>query len=129
MFDFVIQEHVRGVDIHWDLMLRCGEKLLTWQIPTAPQNWGAEPLECKKIFDHRLEYLIYEGPISKDRGFVSIVARGQYVDPRGKLLTCLPFDDLEVILNGDQLSGRVTLARISDDNWTLSFAGKESVVG
>lgn len=124
MFDFVIQEHSRDGDTHWDLMLRCGEKLLTWQIGVSPDKWGAEPMECAKIFDHRLIYLTYEGPISNGRGAVKIADHGQYIDPQGNLLSCLPFDKLNIILNGNLLCGDLSLARVTDDNWTLSFLSR-----
>ena len=124
MFDFVIQEHTRDEDVHWDLMVRSGERLFTWHVCRHPNQWAECEFKCEKIFDHRLKYLTYEGPISDGRGYVRIVARGQYIDIKGKLLTCLPFDELDLVLNGDLVSGNLSLSRISDDNWNMTFTPK-----
>lgn len=66
---------------HWDLMLEKRESLLTFQLlalPTGSQIDLEPRLRAKRIADHRLVYLDYEGPISGNRGSVSQVAAGMY---------------------------------------------------
>lgn len=126
MNDFVVQEHKTSFhSVHWDLMVRCGEILLTWQFMVPPEKWSDSEIECKKIHDHRLKYLNYEGPISDDRGYVKIVARGQYLDPKGKLLSCLPFDDVELILKSETIHGELFLALREKDCWKMKFVRKD----
>ncbi len=125
MNDFVVQEHTIDDHTHWDLMVRCGEILLTWQIETHPTEWSESEINCKKIFDHRLKYLTYEGPISENRGFVRIVIRGQYFDPKGKLMSCLPFDEVELVLKSETLHGEIILSSIESDNWKMKYVKKD----
>ena len=75
---FVILEHTCLDGCHWDLMLREGEVLATWQVDKPPSEWGDKSLSCRKIADHRLEYLSYEGTLTKNRGEVRQVAGGEY---------------------------------------------------
>jgi len=73
---YVIQHHSgHGAD-HCDLMLQRGDVLWTWQLdePLSPQA-GAMP--ARRIGDHRLAHLDYEGPISRGRGQCRIVDRGR----------------------------------------------------
>ena len=125
MNDFVIQEHIIDDQSHWDFMVRCGEILLTWQIDTPPEKWSESEMICKKIFDHRLKYLTYEGPISDNRGYVRIVCRGQYFDPKGTLMSCLPFDEVELVLRSEIVHGEMSLVRQNDDQWKFSYQNKD----
>lgn len=66
---------------HWDLMLENRGVLLTWELPSVPP--GPLPatfgqLGICRLPDHRIEYLEYEGPVSKDRGTVRRVDSGCY---------------------------------------------------
>ncbi|MBN2063378.1 MAG: hypothetical protein JW745_01150 [Sedimentisphaerales bacterium] len=119
--DFVIQQHTTNTGIHWDLMLRLGEVLLTWQVDKEPDHWSAEPLPCRRIFDHRLKYLTYEGDISGDRGRVQIYASGQYQCYNDLIAGHSLPDSLSVTLLGRQYSGELTLTRQKDDLWLLQF--------
>lgn len=75
MPQFVLLEHSwRGV--HHDLMLETPHGLATWAIddPLVPGAiWRA-----RRLADHRLAYLDYEGPVSRDRGSVRRIDKGTY---------------------------------------------------
>jgi len=61
---------------HWDLMLEQDGRLLTWSLPESPEP--GKTISAKRLPDHRIEYLDYEGPVSGDRGSVSRVLKGTY---------------------------------------------------
>ncbi len=66
---------------HWDFMLENGGVLLTWEFPELPMDTPPTTfpqLGIRRLPDHRLEYLAYEGPISNDRGRVQRVDEGVY---------------------------------------------------
>lgn len=54
---------------HWDLMVQQEDKLLTWELSTQPEP--GKPTSARKLADHRIEYLDYEGPVSDQRGVVT----------------------------------------------------------
>lgn len=114
---FVIQEHQKDQDVHWDLMLAESEHLATWQISVRPAQWGEIPIPCQKIFDHRLMYLSYEGALSENRGQVRIVASGIY------LPILLSENQWHVRLESDSISGNLVLETIREDQWELTFQG------
>lgn len=107
---FVIHRHVADDEVHFDLMIRRGDKLATWSFPEMP---GAEKITGERNFDHRLKYLTYEGPISGNRGTTTIVERGS--------CDVLIFEDhrVETIFKGPHLAGRYLLQRTSDTQWTM----------
>ncbi len=72
---YVVLEH-QWNGIHWDFMLEVGAILKTWAID-APLRTGSD-LPARKLADHRLVYLDYEGPISGNRGSVRRVDRGHF---------------------------------------------------
>lgn len=61
---------------HWDFMLEDGGCLRTWRILESPSGPG--PVAAERLADHRLRYLDYEGPVSRDRGHVKRWDAGQY---------------------------------------------------
>jgi hypothetical protein len=66
---------------HWDLMLESQGGLLTWEFPSlphAPPPLGFNALGIRRLPDHRLEYLEFEGPISGNRGFVEREDYGEF---------------------------------------------------
>jgi len=84
---FVVQQHHIGGAVHWDLMLqRPGANtdpqtrgLATWQLPFPPILINlARPVIVKPLADHRLAYLSYTGPISRDRGWCCVFDEGHY---------------------------------------------------
>ncbi len=86
---FVIQRHERqgepflrcatkGRQVHWDLMLEKSGVLETYRVNFPPEEWGDNPIEAVKIFDHPLKFLTYEGSVNKGKGKVTIVEAGIY---------------------------------------------------
>jgi hypothetical protein len=79
MSRFVLLHHETppefGRPTHYDLMLEAGESLWTWELLTLPQP-GVEQT-CRRLADHRLAYLDYEGPVSGNRGVVRRVDAGE----------------------------------------------------
>lgn len=104
---FVVLEH-RWDGVHWDLMLEVESlgALRTWAVDIQPAP-GVETT-ARALPDHRLAYLDYEGPISRDRGEVSRVAEGTY--------SVLDWSDdcVLVELEGASLRGTVDLTREPD---------------
>jgi hypothetical protein len=73
---FVILHHVQREGEHWDLMLEHGPALQTWQLERNPVEQWDRAIAARKIFDHRKDFLTYEGPISRNRGEVERVESG-----------------------------------------------------
>ncbi len=112
---FVVQHHVISTGCHWDLMLETGDSLATWQLPVPPKVVAASPATARRIEDHRKLYLDYEGPVSGNRGHVSIADAGTFC-------LLIETDDLwRVDLAGRILRGRYELARDahSPDGWVF----------
>ena len=61
---------------HFDLMLEQNSKLATWQLEELPSP--DKGVVAKKLPDHRVVYLDYEGPVSGGRGSVEQVMAGIY---------------------------------------------------
>lgn len=100
-----VQNPVEHRNEHWDLMLEQGDILLTWKLLKEPIDPGSLPIEALKIQDHRIAYLDYEGPISRDRGHVTRIDAG-----RCEILE--QSSSLYVIqLNGDRFTGKFSLIR------------------
>jgi hypothetical protein len=74
----VVLQHVSRDDEHWDLMIENGDILATWRLARHPRELSTinARIRCRRISDHRLAYLEYEGPLSGDRGSVRRVDRG-----------------------------------------------------
>lgn len=96
-------------------MLSLGESLATWQFADGPQ--AARPDQattCRRLADHRLEYLQYEGPVSGNRGSVKRI-------DDGKFKTVSREDDIWVFdAAGRLMAGRYELARAAagqPDEW------------
>ena len=92
---------------HFDLMLEDGDVLKTftlWEFPSVNQVERAEP-----DFDHRLAYLDYEGPVSRNRGKVSQADSGTFA------WILRESDRIEVELTGKRLQGTLRLAIHSDE--------------
>ncbi len=58
---------------HWDLMIQDGGVLATWQLLEWPP---AGTILVKRLDDHRLTYLDFEGEVDKDRGRVTRIEFG-----------------------------------------------------
>lgn len=108
---------------HWDLMLERDGILMTWQLLTEPKGAESLPIRARRIGDHRLAYLTYEGPLSGDRGHVRRIDAGTVefheIAP-DRLTACKRA--LPVTLGGSRLAGRFVLRPGGDgDEWVLSI--------
>jgi len=118
---FVIHHHVT-VPEHYDLMLEADETLHTWQV--TPEN--LEDLLCGrrikalKIQDHRKKYLEYEGPVSCDRGHVSLYDNGEYRLMKKKN------NQTEYFFSGEKLTGRVIFYH-EKDTFCLQYLGADGI--
>ncbi|MCG6155579.1 DNA polymerase ligase N-terminal domain-containing protein [Rubinisphaera margarita] len=125
---FVILEHDHPF-LHWDLMFEAGTVLRTWRL-TRPLGSNPAPSEhdlhrtaevtripAEELPDHRMHYLDYEGPVSRNRGSVKQVESGWF-----HLLSATA-DCWELRLEGNHASGFVSLNRIAVDSaeWVLAF--------
>lgn len=90
-----------GRSDHWDLMLEHNGALVTFELDRLPAGPGL--FETKRLADHRLAYLEYEGHISGNRGQVIRLDRGRYheVDLHESLRTDARF---EYHLTGQRLT-------------------------
>lgn len=131
---FVILEHRNpgpGRTDHWDLMLECSDRqaLITFEIPqfAFPIPFQSEEtaspedfISGRRLADHRIAYLTYEGAVSRRRGHVSRVAEGHFHLKRARRV------------NGSQTAiaaifpWQVEL-RMADDGLELTFFRKNSV--
>ncbi len=76
---FVLLEHDYPA-LHWDFLLEQTDAAATWRLYEFP--WPGRSVRSERIADHRLLYLVYEGPVSGNRGSVRRIASGYY---RGEL--------------------------------------------
>ena len=113
---FVILAHSGLGPLHYDLMLEQDQALATWRLETDPARLReGESIGARKLKDHRVAYLSYEGPVSRGRGEVVRSDGGTYHvlgrQPQG----------LSVELNGKTVSGRyeLTCSGRKGDRWTL----------
>ena len=106
---FIVLQHTQDENRHFDLMLEEGEALLTFSFEEFP----SPGMSCKSLFDHRLDYLDYEGEISGGRGSVRRVESGSFDCSRH-----LP-DCIHVSLRGSRLAGDYRIIQGDDDGWTL----------
>ncbi len=99
---------------HWDFLLEEGESCRTWRLLSAPDSRGA--VIAERLPDHRLLYLTYEGPVSGNRGSVSLWDTGTYESITSGA------NDFSVKLCGRTLKGivHVTLAGDGSFRWTLT---------
>jgi len=120
---FVILRHAppdENASPHWDFMLEAGESLRTWaldQEPSPNQNWSCS---AAALPDHRVAYLTYEGPISKNRGHVTQWDAGTY-RIESETATCLV-----VTLAGKKQVGTITLHRVNNHatEWQCDYTPK-----
>ena len=109
---FVILEH-DSPTTHWDLMLEAGSVLRTWRLAQPPRP--GEAIDAVAVFDHRLPYLDYEGPISGDRGRVVRWERGTFTEQEGSERR------LVVHVQGERLRGVLVLEHAEGDTWHCEF--------
>ncbi|MEZ6142972.1 MAG: DNA polymerase ligase N-terminal domain-containing protein [Zavarzinella sp.] len=100
--------------LHWDFFLERETDLQSWRLPTEPK--APYHVVAEANFPHRLLYLDYEGPVSNDRGSVSIWDKGTY--------SVILMDSRTVIvdLTGTHASGRWTIEMAAtDDQWNCTW--------
>ena len=104
---FVILEHETDDDVHYDLMLEGQDALWTWSFSEFP----AAGMTCRRLFDHRMKYLDYEGDVGVGRGTVKRVAAGTF-----DIMNFEP-ECVSVRLRGDRLSGNCRLTHAEGEHW------------
>lgn len=119
MIRFVILIHDHPF-VHWDLLVQHGEVLRSWRLLESPDRWrsAAETIElsAEAIGDHRLMYLDYEGPVSRERGRVARWDHGQ-----AEWLTESE-SSIRLRLNGLRLVGELVVDRDSSQPlWSARF--------
>ncbi|OQA00391.1 MAG: hypothetical protein BWY69_01737 [Planctomycetes bacterium ADurb.Bin401] len=80
---FVIHKHMRGEDIHWDLMIEWGDVLKTWRLENPPEKLTGDfdklspgKTKATPIQDHDKKFLTYQGPVNNGTGTAEIVDEG-----------------------------------------------------
>ena len=101
---------------HWDFMLERELSLATWALPNEPADASVAIAAATQLKDHRLDYLEYEGPISRNRGHVTQWDKGEFdwlldADSRIQVRVC-----------GERLRGQVTLTRLQNDDWEFVYS-------
>ncbi len=94
--------------VHWDLLIQAGETARTWRLLESPARWLSDPaieLAAESIAAHRLMYLDYEGPISRERGRVVRWDHGL-----AEWISESEFS-VRLRLNGERLVGELTIDR------------------
>ena len=114
---FVILHHTSIAGEHWDLMLEHGGVLLTWQLPQDPGAADCLSLTARRIFDHPLRFLTYEGPLRRAPGQVRRVEAGELE------LHLVDAEQVGFTLHGSRLRGRFELRRQEGDIWGLAPIG------
>jgi hypothetical protein len=106
---FVIQEHTKAGDMHWDLMFESGKVLETYRLNLPPKKLSQQEIaSAVRIFDHLLKFLTYEGSVNKGKGIVKIVDSGTY--------QLLSVDEKQWVLqlDGKVLKGKFTLTCVRE---------------
>lgn len=105
---------------HWDLMFEVSGVLATWSLQELPQP--GRDLPARRLPDHRLAYLDYEGPVSGGRGNVQRRDGGEYERlPADGDSWCLR-------LHGHRLRGILHLSLReagADQRWRCAFDEEE----
>jgi hypothetical protein len=92
---------------HFDLMLEKSGRLVTFELFQLPIP--GERFPVRRLAEHRIDYLDYEGPISGDRGHVTQWTAGHY-------LTALESEHKWILeLYSPRLSARIVLLRPTSD--------------
>jgi len=113
---------------HWDLMVEQEfGGLATWaadEFPLAPHE---KPVRVRRLDDHRVEYLTYQGAVSGHRGTVSRCAWGQATWLRDSVdEACFKLQGISCLTPGQSIELTLTVAievrRWSRTSW-LSAVG------
>ncbi len=94
---------------HFDLLLQppprndleCGEAVLTWEVLRLPLE--GEVIQVKRLADHRLIYLDFEGELSENRGHVTRWEAGHLIWDNCSA------NHLQALLFGERLTAKLVL--------------------
>lgn len=80
---FAVLRHETAGGVHWDLMLESNGVLLTWSVPPLFEGMPDRAIPsfespAVRLPDHRMVYLDFEGPVSRNRGEVRRIDAGTY---------------------------------------------------
>jgi hypothetical protein len=133
---YVVQQHFREADFwHYDLMLECGDGLVTFSLGEPPDADGTLPCLVRQLPNHRLAYLEHEGEISGGQGWCRIHDQGAlaWIDPPlqpdsnaepGRIFGDV-LDEITVRLDGEKLRGLFRFVRETPsgtDHWRMRKA-------
>ena len=113
------------------LTVRDRDELLTFLtrfksdlVVDAPARTGGARLTAHRIDDHRPEYLVYEGPLSGDRGSVRRLARGMVVSwDRGEDVWRMEIDWPDPAGGLRRQSLRLSREALGGDAWAIEIPG------
>jgi len=117
---FVILEH-DWPERHWDFMLEAGTVLQTWKLTLAPKPGVDIPAE--KSFDHRIQYLDYEGPVSGGRGVVVRCDAGTFE------VIADQDNRREFRIQGKRVRGTAEITGNSESGWNWRWSGEDDAEG
>ena len=110
---FVIKDTQPPEGPPWFLMLKKEFFFGTGRLDFPPADLGTAPLKLRKIADHPLRFLTYEGPVQNATGSVSIADSGDYD------MTAQTEINLTLILRGQRLKGRFLFSQTEPSLWSL----------
>lgn len=105
--------------VHWDLLIEQAGSLRAWRLLEHPTRWlraaDSPAIPAESIPDHRLAYLDYEGPVSRERGSVARWDGGDcdWIERSEQ--------QIRVKLAGRWLQGTLTLTGSPLSLWLVSF--------
>jgi hypothetical protein len=113
---YVIHHH-QTVPEHYDFMLERDGSLETFRIGMGEMDGllVGKTVPAVKIQDHKLDYLAYEGPVSCDRGSVTIFDEGMYREEG------LADDGIRYLLLGKRFSGRLLFSPSGDGGYSVQY--------
>ena len=101
---------------HFDLFLESEGTLMTWELTSLLTSQNNQVV--RRLANHRLVYLDFQGPLSDDRGTVKLVDTGS--------LEWVTLESERLIgrINGQTTDGKLTLTSEGssiNDVWNLTF--------
>lgn len=111
---YVVLKHTTENDAHFDFMLETGAHLSTWRINIGPEELKTTPAKAEKIFDHKLKFLTYQGPVKNGTGNVTTVDKGTYS------IISQASEELRIRIDAKILNGTYSLAKKSKNTWQIT---------
>ena len=108
---FALLEHDPGPGpdaVHWDFLIEVpGQELLaTWRLLDLPIG-GPATIAAERIADHRPAFLNYEGPLTRARGSVRRLDRGE------AMVTHVTDTEFVAELHGEHLRGTYEIVAVA----------------